>query len=89
MNNGNKKRFQLEMEKYGMDTNCLTLARFFLHEQRKHKEATGELTQLLNAILTAVKAIQSSVRKAGISKLFGLAGNTNSTGDDQKKHRKI
>ncbi|CAF0788485.1 unnamed protein product [Brachionus calyciflorus] len=73
------------MEKYGMNTNCLTLTRFFLQEQRKHKEATGELTQCLNAILTAVKAIQSSVRKAGISKLFGLAGNTNSTGDDQKK----
>jgi len=74
-----------KMEKYGMNTNCLTLTRYFLQEQRKHKEATGELTQCLNAILTAVKAIQSAVRKAGISKLFGLAGNTNSTGDDQKK----
>lgn len=73
------------MEKYGVDTNCITLARFFLHEQRKHRDATGELTQLLNAILTAVKAIQSSVRKAGISKLYGLAGITNPTGDDQKK----
>lgn len=70
---------------YGMNTNCMTLTRFFLEEQRKHKEATGELTQLLNSIVTAVKAIQSAVRKAGISKLYGLAGNTNSTGDDQKK----
>lgn len=73
------------MDKYGMNTNCMTLTRFFLEEQRKHKEATGELTQLLNSILTAVKAIQTAVRKAGISKLYGLAGNTNSTGDDQKK----
>lgn len=72
------------MEKFGMNTNCMTLTRFFLEEQRKHQEATGELTQLLNSILTAVKAIQSAVRKAGIAKLFGLAGNQNSTGDDQK-----
>lgn len=73
------------MEKFGINTNCYTLTRFFLHEQRRHPDATGELTQLLNAILTAVKAIQSAVRKAGISKLYGLAGNTNTTGDDQKK----
>ena len=63
------------MEKsFGMNTDCLTLTRFFLQEQRKHEEATGELTQLLNSILTAVKAIQAAVRKAGIAKLFGLAG---------------
>jgi fructose-1,6-bisphosphatase I len=70
---------------FGLDTNAITLTRFFLQEQRLHPEATGELTQLLNGILTAVKAIQSAVRKAGISKLYGLAGNVNTTGDDQKK----
>lgn len=68
-----------------MDTNCLTLTRFFLDEQKKHQDATGELTNLLNSILTAVKAIQSAVRKAGIAKLYGLAGNVNKTGDEQKK----
>lgn len=72
-------------EKYGLNTNCMTVTRFFLEQQRKHKEATGELTQCLNSIVTAVKAIQSAVRKAGIAKLYGLAGNQNSTGDDQKK----
>lgn len=68
-----------------MNTNCMTVTRFFLEQQRTHKEATGELTQCLNAIVTAVKATQSAVRKAGIAKLYGLAGNQNSTGDDQKK----
>ena len=63
----------------------MTLTRFFLNEQRKYKDSTGELTQLLNAIQTACKAIQSTVRRAGIAKLYGLAGNVNSTGDDQKK----
>ena len=68
-----------------MNTDCITLTRFFLEQQRHHKEATGELTQCLNSIVTAVKAIQSAVRRAGIAKLYGLAGNTNTTGDDQKK----
>lgn len=73
------------MEKYGLNTDCLTLTRFFLSEQHRHPEATGELTQLLNAVVTAVKAIQSAVRRAGVAKLYGLAGNTNVTGDSQKK----
>ncbi len=68
-----------------MNTNCMTVTRFFLEEQRAHPDATGELTQCLNSIVTAVKAIQAKVRKAGIAKLNGLAGNQNSTGDDQKK----
>lgn len=63
----------------------MTLTRFFLISQHKHNHATGELTQLLNAITTAVKAIESAVRKAGIAKLHGLAGDTNVTGDEQKK----
>jgi fructose-1,6-bisphosphatase I len=52
-----------------IDTNCMTLTRFFLAEQRKFPEATGELTQLLNAIQTSVKAVSSAVRKAGVAKL--------------------
>ena len=68
-----------------MNTNCLTLTRFFLEGQKQHTSATGELTTLLNSIMTAVKAIQAAVRKAGVAKLYGMAGNTNVTGDDQKK----
>lgn len=51
------------------DSNCMTLTRFVLQEQRKHKQATGDLSQLLNCIQTAIKAISSAVRKAGIAKL--------------------
>jgi fructose-1,6-bisphosphatase I len=71
-------------QKYGINTNCMTVTRFFLEQQHLFK-GTGELTQCLNSIVTAIKAIQSAVRRAGISKLYGLAGNTNTTGDDQKK----
>lgn len=57
------------MSNQAIDTNAMTLTRFVLAEQRKLPEATGELTQLLNAIQTSVKAVSSAVRKAGIAKL--------------------
>jgi len=69
----------------GIDVDCMTITRFLLAEQRKVPEATGDLTQLISAICTAVKAISSAVRKAGISQLYGIAGNTNVTGDEVKK----
>ncbi|XP_069785600.1 fructose-1,6-bisphosphatase 1-like [Narcine bancroftii] len=67
------------------DTNLITVTRFVLEEGRKAK-GTGELNQLLNALCTAVKAISSAVRKAGIANLYGLSGsNVNVTGDEVKK----
>ncbi|CAB1322495.1 unnamed protein product [Coregonus sp. 'balchen'] len=58
------------------DTNVVTLTRFVLEEGRKAK-GTGELTTLLNSMCTAVKAISTAVRKAGIANLV--------TGGDQVK----
>lgn len=52
-----------------IDVNCMTLTRFVMAEQRNVPGATGELTQLLNALQTSVKAVSSAVRKAGIAKL--------------------
>lgn len=52
-----------------MDSDCMTLTRFVLAEQRKVPTATGDLTQLLNSIQTAVKAVSSAVRKAGIANM--------------------
>lgn len=69
----------------GFDANCMTLTRFVLQEQRKFKHATGDLSQLLNCIQTAVKAIASAVRKAGIAKLYGISGDTNVQGEQVKK----
>lgn len=57
------------MSTQAIDTNAMTLTRYVLAEQRKLPDATGELTQLLNAIQTSVKAVSSAVRKAGIAKL--------------------
>ncbi|KAM3867967.1 fructose-1,6-bisphosphatase 1a [Diretmus argenteus] len=66
------------------DTNVVTVTRFVLEEGRKAK-GTGELTTLLNSMCTAVKAISTAVRKAGIAHLYGIAGSTNVTGDQVKK----
>ncbi|XP_069481811.1 fructose-1,6-bisphosphatase 1-like [Ambystoma mexicanum] len=66
------------------DTDVITLTRFVMQEGRKAK-GTGELTQLLNSLCTAVKAISSAVRKAGLAHLYGIAGSTNVTGDQVKK----
>lgn len=55
-------------DKGSFDTNVLTLTRFVLEEGRK-AQGTGELTNLLNSICTAVKAISTAVRKAGIANL--------------------
>uniref|UniRef100_A0A8C1LXD7 fructose-bisphosphatase n=1 Tax=Cyprinus carpio TaxID=7962 RepID=A0A8C1LXD7_CYPCA len=66
------------------DTNVVTLTRFVLEEGKKAK-GTGELTTLLNSMCTAIKAISTAVRKAGIANLYGIAGSTNVTGDQVKK----
>ncbi|XP_076275574.1 fructose-1,6-bisphosphatase [Rhynchophorus ferrugineus] len=68
-----------------LDSNCITLTRFVLAEQKKVPQATGELTQLLNSIQTAVKVISSAVRRAGITQLFGMVGETNVQGEEVKK----
>lgn len=68
-----------------IDTDCITLTRYVLEEQKKYPKATGDLTQLLNAITTAVKAISTAVRKAGIHQLYGISGSSNATGDSVKK----
>ncbi|KOC66729.1 Fructose-1,6-bisphosphatase 1 [Habropoda laboriosa] len=70
---------------HSFDSDCMTLTRFVLAEQRKIPTATGDLSQLLNSIQTAVKAVSSAVRKAGIANMYGVAGSQNVQGEDVKK----
>lgn len=70
---------------HSIDVNCMTLSRFVLAEQRKVPGATGDLSQLLTSIQSAVKAISSAVRKAGIAQLYGISGTTNVQGEEVKK----
>ena len=55
-------------------------------------DIAGDLTQLLSSIQSACKAVSTAVRRAGISNLFGAAGNTNvqvRPGQGGDKHRDI
>jgi len=45
----------------------------------------SDLVILMNSIATSCKLITSAVQRAGVAQLYGLAGEVNSTGDDQKK----
>jgi fructose-1,6-bisphosphatase I len=74
---------QGEMEK--VNTNIVTLTRFLTEEQVKHKEATGDFTLLCHALQFSFKQIAYYIRRATLVNLTGLAGSSNTTGDDQKK----
>ncbi|MBA0555727.1 hypothetical protein Golob_025886, partial [Gossypium lobatum] len=75
-------------------TDLMTITRFVLNEQSKYPESRGDFTILLNHIVLGCKFVCSSVNKAGLAKLIGLAGEINiqaSTcsnecfGEEQKK----
>ncbi len=57
-----------------------TLARYVMSKTRD-----PDFVILMNSIATSCKLITSAVNRAGVAKLYGLAGEVNSTGDDQKK----
>ncbi|CAH8627426.1 unnamed protein product [Heterobilharzia americana] len=68
-----------------LETDYMTLTRFIIKEQRKCPNATGELTQLMNGLQTAIKAVSNAVRKAGMIHLYGLTGASNVQGEEVKK----
>ncbi|GAP88415.2 putative fructose- -bisphosphatase [Rosellinia necatrix] len=72
-------------ESASVNTNIVTLTRFLTEEQTKHKEATGDFTLLCHALQFSFKAISYYIRRATLVNLTGLAGQSNATGDDQKK----
>ncbi|CCD68127.1 Fructose-1,6-bisphosphatase isozyme 2 [Caenorhabditis elegans] len=74
-----------ETSQFGIETDSITLQRYVLQEQRKHADASGELTALLTNMLVAIKAIASATQKAGLAKLYGIAGATNVQGEEVKK----
>ncbi|KAI4215834.1 MAG: hypothetical protein LQ351_001822 [Letrouitia transgressa] len=68
-----------------INTDIVTLTRFLTEEQTKHKEATGEFTLLCHALQFSFKSIAYYIRRATLINLTGLAGSSNTTGDEQKK----
>ncbi|KAL2001005.1 hypothetical protein VTN02DRAFT_2350 [Thermoascus thermophilus] len=68
-----------------INTDIITLTRFLTEEQTKHPEATGDFTLLCHSLQFAFKSIAYYIRRATLINLTGLAGSSNTTGDDQKK----
>lgn len=68
-----------------INTDIVTLTRFLTEEQTKVPEATGDFTLLCHALQFAFKSIAYYIRRASLINLTGLAGSSNTTGDDQKK----
>lgn len=63
----------------------MTLERHIIEGERKHPEATGELSRLLSDLAIAAKVISLEVNKAGLVDILGFAGSRNVHGEDVKK----
>lgn len=63
----------------------ITIERHILEQQKKHPDASGELTDLLNDVAFAAKLVRREVVRAGLVDILGLAGSTNVQGEEVKK----
>lgn len=68
-----------------MFTDVTTLTQFILEEERRSKQASGNLTMLLMHIETAAKHIASHIKKSGLVDILGKAGTTNVHDEDVQK----
>ncbi|HHN75290.1 MAG TPA: class 1 fructose-bisphosphatase [Acidobacteria bacterium] len=64
-----------------MQRQPLTLIEHITRTQASFPDATGDFTQLMEAIALACKLIAREVNKAGVGKLLGLAGRRNVQGE--------
>jgi len=62
-----------------------TIEAFILEQERKHPEATGELTNLLYDIALGTKVVGAAIRRAGLMDILGRAGAVNIQGEEQMK----
>ncbi|KEY70762.1 hypothetical protein S7711_03258 [Stachybotrys chartarum IBT 7711] len=68
-----------------INTHIVTLTRFLTEGQTQHEHATGDFTLLCHALQFSFKSIAYYIRRATLVNLTGLAGSSNTTGDEQKK----
>ena len=67
------------------DTHVVTISRFLIEQERRHPEATGAFTNLLQDIALAAKVIGREVNKAGLVDILGAADDDNVHGETQQK----
>lgn len=63
----------------------VSLIEFILEEERKFKDATGNLTLLLTQLEYAAKIIASHIRRAGLVDILGKTGETNVHSEEVQK----
>jgi fructose-1,6-bisphosphatase I len=68
-----------------LDSHVITISRFLVDEERRHPEATGAFTSLLDDIALAAKLISREVTKAGLVDIIGAAGDENVHGEQVQK----
>ncbi|HHJ53535.1 MAG TPA: class 1 fructose-bisphosphatase [Caldithrix abyssi] len=68
-----------------MSGKIITLTRHIIEEQRKHPQATGQFTDLMNDIAFAAKLISYHTNKAGLMDVLGETDNINVQGEVVKK----
>ena len=66
-------------------TQFMTLARHIIEGEKRHPEATGELSRLLSDLSLAAKIISLEVNKAGLVDILGFTGGNNVHGEQVKK----
>lgn len=62
-----------------------TLTRFLIEEQRRHPNATGGFTALVNDVRLACKRIAKVIGRGALEESLGAAGTTNVQGEQQMK----
>ena len=60
-----------------------------MDSQRRHPEATGELTSLLNDLIVAAKIISAEVNMAGLADILGQSGQINIQGEQGAEARRL
>jgi len=72
-----------------MPQDAVTLTQHILAQQKRHPDATGQLSALLTQIGVAGKLIQAQVRRAGLIEVWGATGETNVQGETVQKLDRI
>ena len=68
-----------------MDRYVVTLGRFIIESERRHRGATGALSNILYDLTLAAKLIHREVSKAGLVDILGMAGKENVHGEEVRK----
>lgn len=63
----------------------ITLDEFIIRSEKENPHSSGSFSRLLRDIGIAAKIVNREVNKAGLVNILGVAGSTNSTGDDMQK----